>query len=75
MTYGAKMMRIEPPTKEQQERGWVLRPASPNCAAILVRGARQGDHAVDYKKGFVYAETPEEAEWYDAKHGYLDPKD
>jgi hypothetical protein len=69
------MMRIEPPTEEQQARGWVLRPPSPNCAAILVRGSRQGDHMVDYKRGFVYAETPEEAEEYDLAHGYLDPKD
>jgi hypothetical protein len=68
-------MKIEPPTKEQQERGWVVRPPSPNCAAILVRGARQGDHVSDYKRGFVYAETPQEAEEYDITYGYLDPKD
>lgn len=64
------------PTLRQQMRGWVVRPETrvpekDMCSdPILVRGAMKTDHPVDYRNGFVYAETADEAELYDLAHGY-----
>jgi hypothetical protein len=51
-------------------RGWVIRPAELNSAPIFVRGAIPTDGYCEFRNGFVYAETMEEAREYDAAHNY-----
>ncbi len=59
-------------TETLKRRGWVIRPAEKESAAILVRGARAQDDPFDFKVGYIYAETEQDAAQYDAAHGYID---
>lgn len=63
------------PTPAQAARGWVLRRATPDADAMLVRGARKADDVWSFKRGYVYVETSEQAERYDEEFNYRSPHD